>query len=142
MYLAQNLKSLRKQRFINQNDLAEALGVKRSTVGNWEVSKREPDLSVLVRIAEYFGVTLDELVLKDLRPPRTRYSENLRYLREKHNMTQEDMAGLLGYKGKHGYSMIENGKSGISIENLEKLADFFGVTLNQLVKHDLSKEGV
>ena len=69
MYLAQNLKYLREQKGLNQNDLAEVLGVKRSTVGNWEIEKREPELNTLVHIAEFFGVTLDDLVLKDLKPP-------------------------------------------------------------------------
>jgi transcriptional regulator with XRE-family HTH domain len=36
--------------------------------------------------------------------------------------------------------LIENGKYEPSIENLEKLADFFGVTMDQIVKQDLSQE--
>ena len=95
MYLAQNLKYLRKQRSINQNELAEVLGVKRSTVGNWEASRREPEVNMLVCIAEYFGITLDDLVLKDLRLPIPLYALNLRFLRKRHKMTQEDIGNLL-----------------------------------------------
>lgn len=50
------------------------------------------------------------------------------------------MEELLGLKNKSILSLIEAGKSGISIENLEKLADFFGVTLDQMLKQDLSNE--
>ncbi len=79
MYLAQNLKYLREQKGLNQADLAKVLGVKQPTVGNWEVGKREPGLSVLAHIAAYFGVTLDDMVLKDLRPPIPLYISNVKY---------------------------------------------------------------
>ena len=143
LYLAQNLKYLRERKGISQNDIAKVLEIGQPTVGNWEAGRREPDLKTIIHLAEYFGVTLDELVLSDLRPPLPLYASNIRYLRKKHGMTQEDMANLLKYRGKQGYNVIENGKAGLSVENLVKLADFFGVTLDQLVKQDLSdgKEG-
>lgn len=140
MYLAQNLKYLREQKGLNQNDLAEVLGVKRSTVGNWEIEKREPELNTLVHIAEFFGVTLDDLVLKDLKPPTPRYAENLFYFRKKLNLSQKDIGDLLGVTPKC-VSKYENGESEVGVKKLMKLADFFGVTLDQMVKHDLSKEG-
>ena len=142
MYLAQNMKYLREQKKISQNGLAEIFKVSRSAVCNWESGKREPELSVLIHISDYFGVTLDDLIRKNLQPPIARYSENLRYLRKKHDMTQQVIADLLGYKGKQGYNAIETGKAKPAVNDLEKLADFFGVTLDQMVKHDLSKEGV
>ncbi len=95
---------------------------------------------MIVRLAEYFGVSLDDLVLRDLMPPTALYITNLRLLRMKHEMTQADMAGLLGYRGKQGYNAIETGKVKPNADDLEKLADFFGITLDQLVKQDLSKE--
>lgn len=142
MYLAQNLKYLREQRGLKQQELADILGVKQSTVGNWEAGKREPEINMLVCIAEYFNVSLDNLVLKELKPLLPLYASNIKYLRKRQEITQEDMAVFLGFSGKSSLCAVETGKSGISIENLEKLADFFGVTLDQMVKHDLSKEDV
>lgn len=138
MYFAQNLKYLRERKGINQDELAEVFEVGRSTVGNWEAGRREPDLNIIIRLAEYFGVTLDEMVMRELRPLLPIYASNIRYLRKKHGMTQEDMANLLKYRGKQGYIRIESGKAGLSVENLAKLADFFGVTLDQMIKQDLS----
>lgn len=66
VYLAQNLKYLREQKKIAQNGLIEIFKVSRSAVCNWESGKREPELSVLVHIADYFGVTLDQMVKHDL----------------------------------------------------------------------------
>lgn len=42
MYLAQNLRCLREQYGINQNDLADIFGISRSAVGNWEAKKGCP----------------------------------------------------------------------------------------------------
>lgn len=139
MYLAQNLKYLRKQRSINQNELAEVLGVKRSTVGNWEASRREPEVNMLVCIAEYFGITLDDLVLKDLRLPIPLYALNLRFLRKRHKMTQEDIGNLLDVTQKC-VSKYEKGERSLEVEKLVKIANHFWLTLDQLVKEDLSKE--
>ncbi len=137
MFLAQNLKYLREQRGLSQRAFSEEIGLSGSAVGMWETEERKPDIEMIIRLAEYFGVTLDDLVLRDLRPPIPRYSDNIRYLRLSHGITQEQMGELLGLKNKSSLSLIEAGKSGISIENLEKLADFFGVTLDELVKQDL-----
>lgn len=140
MYLAQNLKYLREQRGLKQQELADILGEKQSTVGNWEAGKREPEINMLVCIAEYFNVSLDNLVLKDLKPPTPRYAENLFYFRKKLNLSQKDIGDLLGVTPKC-VSKYENGESEVGVKKLMKLADFFGVTLDQMVKHDLSKEG-
>lgn len=140
MYLAQNLKYLREQKGMNQNEMADVLEISQSAVGNWEQNHRKPDIEMIIRLAEYFGVTLDDLVLRNLRPPIPLYVSNIKYLRKKHEMTQEDMAVFLGFRGKSSLCAVETGKVGLSVENLEKLADFFGVTLDQLVKQDLSKE--
>lgn len=137
MYLAQNLKFLREQKGLNQRELSDVLGLSSSTVAMWEQRHRTPDIETIIKLARYFEVTLDEFMLVELRPPIPLYATNLRYLRTKHSMTQENMADLLGYRGKQGYGAIETGKSKASVDDLEKLADFFGVTLDQLVKQDL-----
>lgn len=142
MYLAQNLRYLREQKGLSQREFSEIFGLSSSAVTMWEREQRKPDIEMIVRLSEYFDVTLDELVLKELKPPLPLYALNIKYLRKKKEITQEDMAVFLGFSGKSSLCAVETGKIGISIENLEKLADFFGVTLDQMVNHDLSKEGV
>lgn len=53
------IKSLRKAKHITQQELADYLGVNRSTVSNYEISRRIPTLSDLKKIAEYFNVGLE-----------------------------------------------------------------------------------
>lgn len=88
----------------------------------------------------FYRVSLDDLVLTDMRPPVPVYALNLAYLRKKYGMTQQELVEIIGLKNKSSISLIENGKYEPSIENLEKLADFFGVTMDQIVKQDLSQE--
>lgn len=142
MYLAQNLRYLREQRGFNQKELSDVLGMSRAAIGNWEKQHRIPDIETIIKLAQFFDVTLDDFILKELRPPAPLYVKNLRYLRSKHDMTHEDIADLLGYRRKQRYVAIETGEASVSVEDLEKLADFFGVTMDQLIKQDLSKDGV
>lgn len=140
VYLAQNLKYLREKKGFTQQEFAGVLGVKQRTISSWEYQSRTPDLETIVKLAKCLCVSLDDLILRDLRPPVPQYASNLLYLRKLHGMTQEDMADFLGYRGKQGYNAVEIGKAKISVENLEKISDFFGVTMDQLVKRDLRKE--
>lgn len=139
MYLAQNLKYLREQKGIKQRELSGALGLSSGAVGNWENKSRTPDIETIIKLAQFFDVTLDDLLLKALRPPAPVYVNNLHYLRTKHGMTQKDMADLLR-RQESSYCLMEEGTFRVSVEDLEKLADFFGVTMDQLIKQDLSRD--
>lgn len=57
--IGQKLRLLRREKRMTQQDLADALDVKRATISNYEIGRRSPHLSELRRIAEYFGVGLD-----------------------------------------------------------------------------------
>ena len=81
MYLAQNLRYLREQKGLSQREFSEIFGLSSSAVTMWEQEQRKPDIEMIVRLSEYFDVTLDELVLKELKPPLTLYASNIKYLR-------------------------------------------------------------
>lgn len=56
------LKELRARKGITQAELADALGVGKSTISMYEVGAREPDFEMLEIIADYFNVNLMYLV--------------------------------------------------------------------------------
>ena len=141
MYLAQNLKYLRTKAGEKQKDIAELLGVSEMTVSRYESGENEPELIKVLKISKHYELTMDELVAVQLQEELPLYVKNIRFLRKRNDFTQSEMAELLGYKGKQGYGAFETGNSAISVENLIKLADYFGVTLDKLVKQDLSNGG-
>lgn len=53
---------LRKSRNMTQDDLAKGLKVSRSTIGNYEIGIREPDFEMLEKIADFFNVSMTELL--------------------------------------------------------------------------------
>ena len=65
--LGDKIKELRKSKNMYQQDLAAALSVSKSTVAMWETNKRIPDTSMLVKIAEYFDITVDYLLEEERR---------------------------------------------------------------------------
>ena len=60
----ERLKDLRESRGIAQQQLADALNVSRSTIGNYELGNREPNFEVLEEFADYFNVDMDYLIGK------------------------------------------------------------------------------
>ncbi len=62
MSLGERIRSLRTERNMSQNDLAESLKVSRQSISKWETDGATPDLDKLVSMSEIFGITLDELI--------------------------------------------------------------------------------
>ncbi|MBQ6882835.1 MAG: helix-turn-helix transcriptional regulator [Clostridia bacterium] len=56
------LKELRIDNGLSQQKLGELLGFCNQTISFWESGSREPDLDTLVKIAHFFGVSVDELL--------------------------------------------------------------------------------
>lgn len=65
MTINSNLKFLRKNKNLTQESLAQALGISRSKLAGYELTITPP-LDILVKIAEYFNVSLDILIKEDL----------------------------------------------------------------------------
>ena len=61
MELGLRIKELRIKHKLTQDDLANKLGVSFQTISKWETLVTMPDISLLPRISELFGVTIDEL---------------------------------------------------------------------------------
>lgn len=56
------LKELRNEKGFTQKSVAEALGISKTCYAGYEQGYREPDFKMLVKIAEFFGVTTDFLL--------------------------------------------------------------------------------
>ena len=62
MRFKETLKELRTMNGLGQKELADALETTPKTVSHWETGYSEPSISQLIMLADYFEVTLDDLV--------------------------------------------------------------------------------
>ncbi|MCY8387919.1 helix-turn-helix transcriptional regulator [Bacillus inaquosorum] len=62
MKFDETLKKLRREKNLSQKELGNKLGLAESTIGMYEQGKRQPDYETLLKIADFFEVTLDFLL--------------------------------------------------------------------------------
>ncbi|GFI41193.1 HTH-type transcriptional regulator ImmR [Thomasclavelia cocleata] len=80
MSLSENLKVLRKQKGLSQEQLAEQLNVSRQAVSKWESNNGMPEMDSLIILSEIFECTIDDLLKKDL----TDHDPTVKQIYEKH----------------------------------------------------------
>ena len=56
------LRELRKEQRITQEDLAEKLNISSRTISCWETGSNMPDISLLIEIADFFNVSIPEII--------------------------------------------------------------------------------
>lgn len=140
MYFNSNLSYLRIKRQLTQTALGNEIDSSKQIICNYETGLREPSLSSLVKISRYFGVTIDEILMEDLQPTGSIISRNLKYLRKRERYTQGEMANLLRVS-KSNMSKYESGIIELNNQGLVNVSEFFGVSVDDLLKKDLSKGG-
>lgn len=62
MVFAERLKELRTEAYLTQVELAKQLGIGQSSYADWERGKKNPTQENLMKIAQFFDVSLDYLV--------------------------------------------------------------------------------
>ena len=71
MTFSEHLLNLRTERGLLQRDVAKATGIGLQTYQRYEYGHREPQLSTLVALADFYDLSLDELVCRE-RPQRAK----------------------------------------------------------------------
>lgn len=64
IFMLKNLKKLRNENNVTQQQLADAISVSQQSINKYENHNIEPDISTLIQIADYFNVTVDYLIGK------------------------------------------------------------------------------
>lgn len=78
MNIGNNIRSLRKQKNLTQEQVAEKLGVSYQAVSRWENNANTPDIALLPEIASVFGVSIDTLFAKNIEG----FSDELSFIRD------------------------------------------------------------
>ena len=84
------LRSLRQNRGLTQEELANATGINRSTLGMYESGRREPNFETLELFADFFNVNMDTLLGRDEQDP----SPQSILLRAEKELPPEDLKTL------------------------------------------------
>lgn len=91
------LKELREAKKVTQSQLGEYIGAKKSAVSLWESGKRQPDQETLVRLAGYFGVSVDYLLGNDQTPQEITHDTRAEAKRLLEGLSDEQYNAALQY---------------------------------------------
>ena len=61
-----NLKKIRKNNNLSQEQLAEILGISRQAISKWESGSAYPEMEKIIQLCEKFNVNIDDLLHKDI----------------------------------------------------------------------------
>ncbi len=67
MNLAENLKKIRKEHNLSQEQLAEQLGVSRQAVSKWESNQAYPEMDKVIQLSKMFNLNIDDLLNQDIK---------------------------------------------------------------------------
>ncbi len=107
--LGNNIKLYRKQKGINQKDLATKLGVSNVVLSRYESGIRTPDISTQNKLADILEVSLDEL--------------HGRKTKERLNLLED--AEVLMFSDKEGWDELSDERKKEIMRELSDLADFY-----------------
>lgn len=131
------IAELRKQKGLSMRALGRACGVAHTTISAYECGVI-PHLDTAIRLSSALNVSLDYLVGRKqeqgVSPDGNMelFAARLKYLREKHGLSQVVLSELCGLGSARGYQWEHCGMVPVSIERVARLADFFNVSLDYL----------
>lgn len=136
--IAKRLKELRKQSGLKQKEIAEKLNITVGGYSNYERNFSLPSCEKLVQLANIYQTTLQYIITGEQdtqcydEKNFCSFPQRLRELREKRNMTQQQVADCLGIR-KATYQGYEYNKYEPKLDKLLQLAELFDVTLDELM---------
>ena len=107
LYISDNIRKNRRESNLSQESFAERMGVSFQTVSKWERGECYPDIEMLPKIANFFGITIDALMGADLCQEKE-YVEALQEELCKYDIIRDEVAlvrkaedGLRKYPNNH-----------------------------------------
>jgi transcriptional regulator with XRE-family HTH domain len=96
IHFGQNLKFLRKNKGENQSQVASVVQKAETTIGNWEKGISQPNLQELSALAQYFGVSVDNLINVDFEKSNLITLDDEGKKRQKSNLIGNPKSNLIG----------------------------------------------
>ena len=84
--IGKNIKKLREKKSITQEKLANYLGVTPQAISRWESETGYPDIELLPMIADFFDVTIDELLDRNMLQNKNEIKEGIKEIDRLHSL--------------------------------------------------------
>lgn len=132
------LKELRKKLNLTQQEISDKLGISRTSYTRYELGEREPDNTTLVKIANFFNVSVDYLLGNvngrdssvDDRP--SSFGDNLKKIRNLKKLSQAELSQLLNVSQQTVGSWEVN-RTTPTPEMIKKVAETLNVSSDMLL---------
>lgn len=94
-----NLKKLRIQKGLSQQEFASIIHSAQNTVSQWESGKRDADSKTIQEIADYFNVSVDYLLGRETKPTLDEQLDGVDFALygEIHDLTDDEKKDILSY---------------------------------------------
>lgn len=122
--LISNIKSLRQESGITQEQLADLIGVSRQTISYLEKGEYNPSLKIAHDIARHFEKSIDDIFT---------YEPVITIKRKQFNLTQEQLASLLSIDVEDLIKLEDDEYTG-SMELIEKIARQLNCEVEDLIE--------
>jgi transcriptional regulator with XRE-family HTH domain len=136
-FFPKNLKYLRKKFDISQEQLGFQVEKRQTTIGNWENKVSEPNINELVQISNFFGISLDYLILIDLEQGKVITEQDVLNFKEKGKVIGKPIGKVMGQNPP-----ISEVQNKTSILNDPQEENMLWAVLQTLRQMDIKLDGV
>lgn len=137
----ERLRQLRTKADLTQQQLADIVGTTQQNIAFWETGRQRPKQPSLVKLANYFNVSIDYLLVGKAQPKKelSVFPERLRQLRIEADLTQQELAKNLNVS-QQIIGLWERGERKPKIEAVTNIAEYFNVSPKYLIGETNSRE--
>jgi len=135
---AKNIRFLREKKGLTQAGMPDALGFSQSAWNNYEKEVSMPRFNDLIKISNFFGVNIDDLVTKDLAGGSTslvKEPEKQYKTKDSQKRIQPEIPAGSGAQGIIEQLQQEYESTTTERDNLKKQLEFCQLTLKSLTDH-------
>ena len=124
------LHALRKAKKVTLGQLSDETDISIASLSRYETGKRNPKISTIRTLAEYFEVSSDYLEGRyETEFDIENIGESIRKLRTANGISQTKLSNILNFKGRSTMSQYETNKRKPSMKDLNRILNYFGKQL-------------
>lgn len=132
--IGDKIRQLRVDKNLSQKEIADKLGIPRSTYANYENNNRLPNTESLNKICNFFNVKMDELIYSKYTPPvDVTIGGKIKLYREKKKITLNQLGETCGIS-KQTIFNYEKNKTIPSIDKLNKICQALNINIDSFLE--------